>query len=213
MNDSVLQRHLIELFAGHDIELEADEDGWLLTEGDLPAIRATWHGGEGDMPGRLDVDVVFAEERHIEESFAGIGDGESAVRDALQRFEQGALQVLLAACWYVTDQRKLDLAQWDMGLITWDVFAGPWMLRGADDNVVPARASTDIEAALKREPLAPTLHALRLFHMQSDEGDARTEVLLDNEPWPDGARALAGCGWPDGAFSAHRLMVLDVRDY
>ncbi len=215
MHDTLLQRHLIDLFARHEIELDADEDGWLLTDDELPAIRATWHEGAGEAPGRLDVDVVFAEDRVIEESFAGIGQGKAGVRDALDRFERGALPVLLAACWYVTDERQLELMQWETGLHTWDVFAGSWMLRGANDDVIPVSSAAVIAEALQRETLTPALHALRLFHALPADGDARTEVLLDNAPWPAGTRALAECGWPTdaGAYSAHRVVVLDVRDY
>ncbi len=84
--DRLIQNHLIDLFAEHGVELEADED-WLLTEGeDFPAIRGIWHEGAGDGMGRLDIDIVLDEERTIEESFGGIGGGKAGCRDALDGF-------------------------------------------------------------------------------------------------------------------------------
>src|SRR3546814_14544093 len=79
-----------------DVELDADEDGWLVTDGDFPAIRAEWHEGAAGEPGRLDVDVVLSEERRIEESFAGIGAGVGGCREALPAFEQNVFPVPLA---------------------------------------------------------------------------------------------------------------------
>ncbi|MDA3913450.1 DUF6348 family protein [Oleiagrimonas sp.] len=215
MHDHVLQRHLLELFTEHDVELEPDEDGWLLSPDGLPAIRATWHD-EAGAPGRLDVDVVIGEDRRIEESLAGEGGGKMGLDDALARFRHGMFPVLLAACWYVTDDRTLDLARWEIGLRGWDVFLGRWMLRGTFSEAdVPAATTSAIEVVLQREILSPGLHALRLFHACDGEGPSRTEALLDHEPWAAGTRALAECGWPKdrGVYRAHQVIVLDVCDY
>ena len=124
MNDNALQADLLRLFERHDVELERDEE-WLVTDGDFPAVRASWREGSEGAPGRLDVDVVISEERHIEESFAGNGSGDAGARDALKAFEHNVLYVLLAACWYVTDDRRIQLQSWDLGVRNWDVFVGP----------------------------------------------------------------------------------------
>ncbi|GAB2555543.1 DUF6348 family protein [Rhodanobacter koreensis] len=214
MDSAALQKYLLRLFERHDVELDADEDGWLVTDDDFPAIRAEWHEGLVGEPGRLDVDVVLSEERRIEESFAGVGGGEDGCRDALQTFEQNAFHLLLAACWYVTDDRKMQIAAWDIGVRTWDVFIGPFSVRGVADASMPAEALVSIEAALKREALTPELHWLRLVHSHAEQGDSRSEVLLDNELWTAGTLALTAVAWPRGGdYSARCFMLLDVRDY
>ncbi len=217
MNDTTLQRHLRDLFDDREVELEPDEDGWLLTDGEFPALRGTWHEPTAEAPGRLDIDIVLDEDRRIEESFAGEGRGETGLRDALGHFERGALPVLLAACWYITDDRTFDIATWELGLRSWDVFMGRWMLRGDGDETVtpPGAAFRAIETALKDEALPPGPHALRLFHVHDADTGAATEVLLDNAPWPAGTRGLEACDWPSraGSYSAHCLILLDVRDY
>ncbi len=214
MDSTALQKHLLQLFEGHDVELEPDEDGWLVTDGDFPAIRAEWHEGKAGEPGRLDIDVVLGEERRIEESFAGIGGGDAGCRNALHTFEQTVFHLLLAACWYVTDDRKMQIVAWDIGVRTWDVFIGPFSVRGADAESMPAEALVSIEAALKREALTPELHWLRLVHSHAEAGDSRCEALLDNELWTAGTLALTSVAWPQaGDYSARRFMLLDVRDY
>jgi len=125
------------LFECHDVELAAYEDGWLMTDDDFPASRAEWYEGAADEPGRLDVDIVLSEERRIEESFVGFGGGEEGCRDALRTFGHSVFHPLLAACWYVTDERRMRIAAWDIGVRTWDVFIGPFTVRGNDDLVVP----------------------------------------------------------------------------
>lgn len=217
MDSAALQKYLLRLFERHEVELEADEDGWLVTDGDFPAIRASWHEGSAGEPGRLDVDVVLSEDRRIEESFAGIGAGDAGCRDALHTFEQNALHLLLAACWYVTDDRQMQISAWDIGVRTWDVFIGPFSVRSADEHAVsiPAEALVALETALKREVLTPELHWLRLVHSHVAAGDSRSEALLDNEPWTAGTLALTSVPWPSSGhdYSARCFMLLDVRDY
>jgi len=214
MNSAALQKYLLRLFGQHDVELEADEDGWLVTDGDFPAIRAEWHEGAAGEPGRLDVDVVLDEERRIEESFAGIGGGDAGCRDAMHTFEQNVFHPLLAACWYVTDDRRMKIAAWEIGVRIWDVFIGPFSVRGAEAASMPVDALESIEATLKREALTPELHWLRLVHSHAETGGSRCEALLDNELWTAGTLALNAITWPQaGDYSARCFVLLDVRDY
>jgi hypothetical protein len=216
MDSATLQKYLLRLFERHDVELDADEDGWLTTDGDFPSVRAQWHEGTASAPGHLDIDVVLSEERCIEESFAGHGAGTDGCMAALRAFEQSAFHPLLAACWYVTDDRKLTIATWAIGVRTWDVFIGPFALHGTDitDMEMLEQVPAAIQSALQREALPPELHWLRLVYRRTVEGEARCEVLLDNEPWAAGSDALAALTWPqEGDYSAHGFMVLDVRDY
>ncbi|HTC27455.1 DUF6348 family protein [Dyella sp.] len=213
MNDNALQADLLRLFERHDVELELDED-WLVTDGDFPAVRASWHDGAAGEPGRLDVDVVISEERHIEESFAGIGQGDAGARDALIAFERNVLYVLLAACWYVTDDRRIQLQSWDLGMRSWDVFVGPLTL-SRDDVAAPEGLLPALQDALRNESLSGELHWIRLFHRRADDGSVMAEALLDNQPWPGGDRLLGQLSWPstEKGYSARCFIALDIRDY
>ena len=213
MNDTALQTDLMRLFERHDVELEVDEE-WLVTDGDFPAIRATWSEGTEAAPGRLDVDVVISEERHIEESFAGNGQGDVGARDALKTFERNVLYVLLAACWYVTDDRRIQLQSWEFGIRTWDVFVGP-LAFDRDGVAAPEGWLAALHEALRNEALSGELHWIRLFHRRADDGSVVAEALLDNQPWPGGDRMLGQLTWPstDKGYSARCFIALDVRDY
>ncbi|HET6552774.1 MAG TPA: DUF6348 family protein [Dyella sp.] len=212
MQDAALQQYLLRLFERHSVELEPDED-WLVTDGDFPAVRASWHEGATGEPGRLDVDIVLSEERHIEESFAGVGGGEAGCRSALEAFERSVFHVVLAACWYVTDDRRVQTFGWDMGIRTWDIFAGPWLSsrEGVDapQDILPA-----LREALQGEALSQELHWVRVFHRRGADGQVSAEVLLDNAPWPAGDRRVSALSWPEGdGYSVRGFLALDIRDY
>jgi hypothetical protein len=213
MNGTALQADLLRLFERNEVQLELDED-WLMTDGDFPAIRATWHEGAEGAPGRLDMDVVISEERHIEESFAGIGRGDTGARDALNAFERNALHVLLAACWYVTDDRRIQLHSWDFGVRNWDVFVGP-LAFSRDGVAAPEGLLSGLRDALGSESLSGELHWVRLFHRRADDGSVVSEALLDNQPWPAGDRLLGQLNWPstEQGYSARCFIALDIRDY
>ena len=212
-NSNTLQTELLRLFERHDVELEVDED-WLVTDGDFPAIRAHWQEGGEAAPGRLDVDVVISEERHIEESFAGNGRGDAGVHDALKAFERNVLYVLLAACWYVTDDRRIQLQSWELGVRSWDVFVGP-LTFSRDDVAAPEGLLPALQDALRNESLSGELHWIRLFHRRADDGSVIAEALLDSQPWPGGDRLLSQLNWPaaDQGYSARCFIALDIRDY
>ncbi|RUL75949.1 DUF6348 family protein [Dyella choica] len=213
MNDNAVQTELLRLFERHGVELERDEE-WLTTDGDFPAVRGSWHEGAEGSPGRLDVDVVISEERHIEESFAGHGRGDASARDALKAFERDVLHVLLAACWYVTDDRRIQLQSWELGMRSWDVFASPLSFT-RDDVAAPEGLLPGLHSALQSESLSGELHWIRLFHRRADDGSVVNEALLDNQPWPAGDRLLGQLAWPstEKGYSARCFIALDIRDY
>ncbi len=217
MDNATLQKYLLKLFARNEVELAIGDEGWLVTDDEYPALRGTWRDGAEGSAGRLDIDVVLAEDRRIEESFSGVGDGEVGCRDALRAFEHNLLHVLLAACWYVTDDRNLRIDAWTIGTQVWDVFIGPFTLRGDTDDalLIPASALAVIEAAFRTEPLTPQLHWARLVHGFRADGQTRSEALLDNEPWPAATAALAAVDWPthERDYTARCSLMLDVRDY
>ena len=121
--------------------------------------------------------------------------------------------MLLAACWYVTDDRRMQLQSWDIGVRTWDVFIGP-LVSSRDGIEAPAELVPALRSALQNESLSPELHWVRLFYRRSDDGQVSTEAQLDNEAWPAGDRLLTSLAWPDGAcYRARCFVALDIRDY
>jgi hypothetical protein len=196
--DRLIQNQLTDLFADHDIGLEPDED-WLLTEGDdYPALRGIWHEGKEGGMGRLDIDIVLDEERTIEESFGGMGGGKTGVRDALDSFARNDFYVVLAACWHQVNTKKLAVHELTAGVHPFTVYIGDFTRRGGDD--APTGLSEDglsaLEAAIATAPLTDDVHWIRVFYGNVGDGSQQIEVLLDNEPWAAGHKAIASVEWP-----------------
>lgn len=183
---------LASLFGGHGIAV-AQHDGWLLSHGELPAMRLIWHDAPGQHPGRLDVQILLPDQRVIVESFAGIGEGATKPQDALQSFVVNSFHVRLAGLWQVDCQGQVDIAQWAVAGASWDVYHS-WGIRASDQPLptVPTDLLPCLQAAVESEALECDTHWFRVF-----AGGVRLietfEALCDNEPWPRGTadRCLA----------------------
>lgn len=210
--DRLIQNTLIDLFAEHEIGLEPDED-WLLTEGDdFPALRGIWHEGKDGGMGRLDLDIVLDEERTIEESFGGMGGGKAGCRDALDSFARNDLYVVLAACWHTVDRDRLAVRELTAGTHRFTVYVGDFALRGNEgaELEIPEDVLSALEAAIATAPLTNDVHWIRVFYGNVGDGKTQVEVLLDNEPWAAGHKAIASAEWPQRPhfYSLRNLIAL-----
>ncbi|MGY3233082.1 hypothetical protein ACVWWJ_004566 [Luteibacter sp. HA06] len=214
--DRLIQNTLIDLFAEHGVELEPDED-WLLTEGDdYPALRGIWHEGKDGGMGRLDIDIVLDEERTIEESFGGIGTGKAGCRDALDSFARNDFYVMLAACWHLASEEKLATHELTAGVHRFKAYIGDFTLRGEKDAPmeIPEDGLSALEAAISTAPLTNDVHWIRVFYGNVGDGKTQVEVLLDNEPWAAGHKAIASVEWPqlDRYYSLRNFIALVPQD-
>jgi hypothetical protein len=214
--DRLIQNTLIDLFADHGVELEPDED-WLLTEGDdYPALRGIWHEGKDGGMGRLDIDIVLDEERTIEESFGGIGTGKAGCRDALDSFARNDFYVMLAACWHLASEEKLATHELTAGVRRFTAYIGDFTLRGEKDAPmeIPEDGLSALEAAISTAPLSNDVHWIRVFYGNVGDGKTQVEVLLDNEPWAAGHKAIASVEWPqlDRYYSLRNFIALLPQD-
>jgi hypothetical protein len=214
--DRLIQNTLIDLFAEHGVELEPDED-WLLTEGDdYPALRGIWHEGKDGGMGRLDLDIVLDEERTIEESFGGVGGGKAGCRDALDSFARNDFYVALAACWHTVNKEKLAVRELTAGAHRFTVYVGDFTLRGEKDAPmeIPEDGLSALEAAISTAPLTADVHWIRVFYGNVGDGNTQVEVLLDNEPWAAGHKAVSSVEWPqhDRYYSLRNFIALVPSD-
>lgn len=154
--------------------------------------------------GRFSLQVDFAVQDgrlsggRLLESFGGFGaTWRAAVGDALRKFEQGSVHVLIAGLF--DEASCADQVTWE----TWPHPEGPRRVclgpqlglygRGAP----PLAPLVDrLRDALARVPLGTSIHALRIFTMRQGARSFSDEVLLDGEPWAEGQQLCAGFEWP-----------------
>jgi len=199
---------LIRLFESHDIECTTHND-WVLPNSELPALRATWFPGSSN--GRLDVQAFVREGVTIEECFAGIGEDEVGLNDALTNFTVNSFHVLLAALWNQNDKTQVTTEDWSIGGRRYTAFIGNFGTRGSGGVTadIPADLFSQVENVIKLDSLMGDLHWFRFFFCNV-AGQRTFEALKDNETWESGVRCLKGVQWADsmGYYSVRLFVIL-----
>jgi hypothetical protein len=141
---------------------------------------------------------------------------EKAYSDALDAFARHDFHVVLAACWHVVDREKLGVRELMAGTHRFTVYVGDFTRRGESslpDDVIEDALSA-IEAAIATAPLTDDVHWIRVFYGLPPQGDAQVEVLLDNEPWAAGHKAVTSVDWPraESYYSLRNLIALVPAD-
>jgi hypothetical protein len=181
---------------------------WVVPNGELPAIRGTWHPGETH--GRLDVEVQVGDDMLIEECFAGIGAGDAGLADRFQHFTINSFHVLLSALWSQHDPEQVEIESWSVMGRQFRVFIGNVGTRSSSGAKLslPVEWMPKLASAVQSEPLDQDLHWFGIY-VANINGEFTVEALKDNEPWPTGLTTLASCGWePCGSFYSARLFIV-----
>ncbi|CAN7342620.1 DUF6348 family protein [Pseudoduganella sp. LjRoot289] len=199
---------LVRLFEGHGIECTTHND-WVVPNSELPALRATWFPGSSS--GRLDVQAFVREGVTIDECFAGIGEGEVGLNDALTNFTVNSFYVLLAALWNQNDETQVTTEDWSIGGRRYTAFIGNFGTRGSEGVTadIPADLFAQLENVIKLDSLMGNLHWFRFFFCNV-AGQRTFEALKDNEIWEAGTRCLEGVQWADsmGYYSVRLFVAL-----
>ncbi|RLA43447.1 MAG: hypothetical protein DRR42_21720 [Gammaproteobacteria bacterium] len=196
---------IAEFFDAHGISMFREGD-WAFSSSDSPALAAYYKplGGYG----LLEVHIIVADNTRIVESFAGFGDGEVGLHDAVKRFVSNDLHVLLAAFWGVAEPATSTVEKWEIGGKDYDVYLGDYGFRLIDDPeiTVPDDLVIKLEQQIRQNPLDGGVHWFRLFLAQSS-GHLDVEALWDNEIWPGGLEVLNSFQWPiyDESYYSVRL--------
>ena len=208
MDPVSLVNQLSELMHAHGLSHDI-EHGWVVPNGELPAIRANWYESEG--VGRLDVDVLLERSVLINECFAGVGDGEAAIRDALHNFAANSFHVFLAAFWDRSDAEQVTIETWTVGGKEFTAYIGNFGTRGSEgvEPVVPEGLLSTIQDSIERESLASGWHWVRHFFCDV-KGEQTFEALIDNEHWQPGVNRMMSLPWrkSEGFYSVRSFLVL-----
>ena len=161
---------------------------------------------------QLDVRVAIGPGRTLVESCAGIGNAiPAAIKNAKRSFVANALHVLLGAFGNVSGD-QVTVEEWESGGNSFRAVVGNMTGRGEPPEGGPPTAwFAQVKAAVRNASLLPRTHWLRVYVARTAGPDHVTEVLLDNEPWPDLAARIAAFPWPEtsGFYSVRTFLVLD----
>ena len=196
------------ILAHHGLQTE-EYNGWLLANGNFPAICAQWTPGPSN--GRLDIHLRLESGSTIEESFAGIGHGQTGVRNGLQNFMQNSLHVILAGFWQIVDHDQVTIESWKIAGKSYTSYCGNFGTRASNGVAaqIPQGAFAAIEKAILNEKLGSDTHWIRTFVANLD-GQFTIESLLDNNAWDSGKAAVSSLPWKacEGYYSARQFLLL-----
>jgi hypothetical protein len=177
---------LKRLLSAHGLSC-AEEQGWLLPNGNLPGLRAIWHPSSeiGRASGRLDIHAFLGQGTIIEECFAGRSGSESEdFAAAMQNFAVNSFHVLLSGLFDVLEPEQVTVERWNIGGKAYTAHIGNFGLRASSgvEPKVPKELFSAIEAAVLAEPLGLPTHWVRIFFANLN-GEQTFEALLDNQGW------------------------------
>jgi hypothetical protein len=199
---------LAEIFRGHGIECSRVQDAWLAPNDELPAIRALWL--PGDQVGHLDVQVLLPDGSIIDEAFAGLGDGEQGLADALQNFVSSSLHVLLAGLWGIIEEGQLDIEEWQIGDRSYSLYLGNYAIRSFQTQEIdPPDQLFQIAEQMIRSEQPPSEISWYRFYMANLRSGHSYEVLRNNEAWHAMNAQMPNVDWPErDHFYSFRLFML-----
>lgn len=203
-----LKQHMADLLSAHEVAFD-QEGEWLIPYGELPAIRTSWFAGENS--GRLDVEVLLADNRVIHECFAGFGQQQDGIKDGLNNFCLNSFHVLLAAFWKINDPEQVTTKEWVVAGKSYAAFVGNIGARGSieSDTSIPEGFMASIEAAITTDHAVLDTQWFRFFFCNVAE-EHTFEALANNEPWAPGMEALQNLAWEKSAgyYSVRNFIVL-----
>jgi Family of unknown function (DUF6348) len=196
------------IFQAHGIACATHED-WVLPGGNVPAVRAVWHPRSGF--GQLDIQVLIKPGVIIEECFAGIGEWENGLHDALRNFLVNSLHVLLTAFWGVESGDNVTVETWEISGKSYRAYIGNIGTRASEGVYVPIPDNflSEAEAVVKLEPLQSDTHWVRTF-FSNINGEQTFEALIDNKYWENGMDCLKNIPWTkrEGYYTIRHFLVL-----
>ena len=203
-----LKQTMAELLSAHGIPLH-EEGEWVIPYGELPALRATWFAGEKS--GRLDVEVLLPDNRVIDECFAGMGEHQEGIKDAVHNFSVSSFHVFLAAFWKINDSEHVTTQEWIVGGKQYIAYIGNFGTRGSvEANAsIPEGLLDAIKTAVMNEDSSSGTQWYRCFFCNIAE-EFSFEALANNEPWASGVTALQQLDWEKSAgyYSVRNFLVL-----
>ena len=183
-----IQEYLSTLFEEHGLACMIHNE-WILPNSDLPILRAFWY--PNGPSGELDVQIVVRENVIIEECFAGIGEGDTGLSDALANFTTTIFHVLLAALWQKDESEQVVPEDWEVNGKGYTAYPGNFIVRSFESiqPEIPSELFPNLQQTIQSEPLTGDIHWFRLF-LGNLKGDFTYEATKDNEVWDPGVRCL-----------------------
>lgn len=210
---------LHSILADHGVETIPKSDGWVTSNGNYPACRATVGDPEFHSQGckvRMDVEIALSHDRVIVESFADFGkDPNDAFDNSLQNFCTGTLHVLLSALWGAVNDPQVYVEQYRIRGKSWNLHLGNIVRKaaGGADIPPPEDLIPIFDRVIPNLKLDAEVHWGRLFYANMPNGENIIEALIDNALSAELKREFSAANWArPNHFYSHRMFWILTSD-
>lgn len=208
-----ISTYFCDLLNSHGLGAIRFED-WVMVENDFPAFRAFYYPPiEAGQSGRLDVQVLLAEDVIVEECFAAFGDSEAeAISGALAQFALSMFHPIIQGCCGHKDDDQVVSEIWKIGhfsrLKIWSGNIAMRLSEGISVDV-PHNWLNSVADVARRTPFRKGYNWASLYFARVNEELPISDCRLNNDPWPAGAEMTKALDWPPvHGFYGARLFVL-----
>lgn len=135
--------------------------------------------------------------RCIVESMAGLGaDRSAAEKDAFGKFLLGSFHVLLTAlAEHSCESTPAEWLHWQGKNGAWRICDGPLLVHSSGSKLTTYPEFMPKLQELFVGSVSPGMHWVRVFVASFQRKMAGADVLLDNQPWPEGAALVNNWDW------------------
>ncbi|RZG86376.1 hypothetical protein EXE10_07160 [Acinetobacter sp. WCHAc060033] len=204
-----------QLFEQHNIPYAMEQD-WLVPYQDFtqyPAIRALWF--PYTVNGCLQIEVLHHDSELMIECFAGVGEDNDAITDALQIFCLNSFHVFAVAFWDLPQGDQVTIEQWEIQGVTYQAYLGAMGTRLMSNDEFPALPENwfdSFSSEIQNESNLDTLAWFRLF-IGNNQGDLTVEVLRNNDVCEEMQKVMREFDWItlDGYYSIRHFMILKAQ--
>jgi hypothetical protein len=210
-----LEDDIQEMLTSHGVKDIRNENGWVLADGELPALRADyWINSQTEERCTVNVDFTLAVRsgRRIIECYADFGsDLCQATGKNLYKFCAGALHVFLSAYWDHHEPDQVDKETWHANDRQWDAYLSSMINYVTEEQKAgfPKDYMARLEQAICDLPLSEPEHWISMFFCNL-KNDWTVEVRLDNDIHEGLTQVVREMDWPsaDGMYTQRQFILL-----
>jgi hypothetical protein len=216
--DININEQLLEVLSQFDMKLEKMED-YYFVDNLFPGITAQAYEMErfeNSVVVQLDIHLLLPEQGFTESFVAHAATIEEGIASTFEQFEVNVLHTLIMAFWDKAKKVENGVGTdvWEINGHRWQAVISNYGYRGDEplDEIIDDTDSMfmEVEKAVKALPLDRDIYAIRSLYTNVGDGRRVTEVLINNEAFPELEDAISKLKWKhsDGYYSVRNLLLL-----
>jgi len=213
-----VNKQLLEILGRFEMQLEKVED-YYFVDGVFPGIVAQafeMERFENSVVVQLDIHVLLPNQTIVESFVSHASSLEEAIDEAFEQFEVNIMHTLIMAFWDSAKkvENGIGTNQWEINGHQWQAVISNYGYRGDEplDDIIDDSDDMfiEVEKAIKNLPLDKDIYAIRSVYTNVGDGQKITEVLINNEVFPELEKSISELNWKqtESYYSVRNFVIL-----